>query len=78
VDNGWAGVVIHGCIRDAAEVAGMPLGVKALDTHPAKSEKRGEGQRDVPLAFRGLRVAPGDHLYADADGIVVSDGPLHT
>jgi regulator of ribonuclease activity A len=76
VGNGWAGVLMHGCIRDSAEIAGMALGVKALGTVPRKSERRGEGQRDIPVAFAGVTFSPGDWVYCDEDGVVVADGPL--
>ena len=76
VKNGWAGVVMHGLIRDSAEIAEMNLGVRALGTHPMKSVKRGEGQRDVPVRFAGVDFAPGQHLYADEDGIVCSEHAL--
>lgn len=76
VDQGWAGVVIHGCIRDSAEIANMPLGVKALATCPRKTEKLGRGERGLDVAFAGVIFRPGHMLYADADGIVVSDEPL--
>jgi regulator of ribonuclease activity A len=76
VANGWCGVVVHGCIRDSAEIAGMPLGVKALGTHPRRSEKRGEGQRDVPVTFAGVTFRRGDWVYCDEDGVVVASGPL--
>ncbi len=75
-DNGWAGIVVYGCIRDAAVIAGIEIGVKALDTSPAKSEKRGEGQKDAILRFSGMEVRPGMYLYADEDGILISDGDL--
>ncbi len=75
--NGWAGVVIHGCIRDSVEIGKLPVGVKALATHPAKSLKRGEGQRDVTVRFADVVFEPGSYLYADEDGIVVATGPLH-
>jgi regulator of ribonuclease activity A len=74
--NGWAGVVVNGCIRDADEVARTQVGVKALGTHPLKSHKRGEGQRDVELRFAGVHFRPGDFLYADTDGVVVSTKAL--
>jgi regulator of ribonuclease activity A len=74
--NGWAGVVVNGCIRDADEVARTWVGVKALGTHPLKSGKKGEGEQAVELRFAGVRFRPGEHLYADADGIVVSAKPL--
>lgn len=75
-DNGWEGVVISGCIRDSATIAGIDLGVKALGTHPRRSHKRGEGQRDIPVSFAGVTIAPGMHLYADEDGMLISDRSL--
>ncbi|MDQ2695974.1 MAG: ribonuclease E activity regulator RraA [Pseudomonadota bacterium] len=74
--NGWAGVVIYGCIRDCAAIGEMNLGVKAMGTHPLKSVKRGVGERDVPVRFAGVTFIPGHHLYADEDGIVVAAQPL--
>ncbi|MFP8835671.1 ribonuclease E activity regulator RraA [Hydrogenophaga sp. XSHU_21] len=74
--NGWAGVVIDGCVRDVAELAACDLGVCALASMPLPTERRGEGQRDVPVLLQGVWVRPGDWLCADADGIVVSASPL--
>lgn len=74
--NGWSGVVVHGCIRDSVEIARLPIGVKALATHPAKSRKRGEGQRDVSVRFADVNFTPGSFLYADADGLVVAGEAL--
>lgn len=74
-NNGWAGVVVYGCVRDSRELAKVPVGIKALATHPKKSDKRGEGQRDVPVTFGGVTFHPGEHLTADEDGIVVTDTP---
>lgn len=71
-DNGWSGVVIRGCIRDAREVAGIEVGVKALATNPRKSLKKGEGDLDVAVAFAGVTFRPGAWLYADEDGILVA------
>lgn len=71
-DNGWAGVVIHGCVRDTSDLAGIALGVKALAAHPRKSRKQGRGERDVTVAFAGVTIRPGDHVYADEDGLVVA------
>jgi regulator of ribonuclease activity A len=71
VANGWRGVMVYGCVRDSAEIAAMPLGVKALGTHPRKSVKRGEGQRDVAVAFAGVSIRPGNFVYCDEDGILV-------
>ena len=76
VENGWAGVILFGCIRDSREISEMLLGVKALATNPRKSQRRGEGQRDIPVTFAGVRFSPGDHVYCDEDGIVVAAEPL--
>ena len=76
VRNGWAGVIIHGCIRDSAELNALDLGIRALGTMPVRSDKRGEGERDVTVRFAGATFRPGDHVYVDEDGIVVSQGPL--
>lgn len=71
VDNGWAGVLMYGCIRDAGEISEMPIGVKALATIPKKSVKKGAGEADVPVTFALVTFRPGDWLYADEDGVVV-------
>lgn len=76
VRHEWAGVVVFGCIRDSEAIGQLPLGVKALATHPLKSIKRGEGQRDLPVRFAGVTFRPGAWLYADADGLLVSDEAL--
>jgi len=77
VAQGWAGVILYGCVRDTDELAGMPLGVKALAANPRKSQRRGEGQRDLPVTFAGVCFAPGDWVYADGDGILVAAARLH-
>lgn len=69
--NDWAGIIVFGCVRDSAELAGIAIGVQALATHPRRSEKRDEGRVDVPVSIAGARVAPGDSIYADIDGIVI-------
>ena len=75
--NGWAGVVVNGAVRDAGEMADSGIGIKALALMPLRSAKRGEGQRDVVVEIQGVPVRPGDWLYADEDGIVVSAARLH-
>ncbi len=75
--HGWAGAVIYGCIRDSAILATMDFGVKALDAHPLRSAKRGQGASDVAVRFAGVTFNSGDYLYADADGLVVATRPLH-
>jgi len=71
VSNGWSGIVVHGCVRDSEALGKLALGVKARATHPRKSVKAGKGDTQVTLAFGGVTVAPGDMVYADADGVLV-------
>lgn len=71
VENGWAGVVIHGPIRDSSTINALDLGVKALGTNPRKSGKTGAGEADVEVSFGGVTFRPGAHLWSDEDGILV-------
>lgn len=73
VANGWAGVVINGCVRDVTALAGLELGVKALGSNPRKSAKDGVGEVDVPVEFGGVVFTPGATLWSDEDGIVLTD-----
>jgi len=70
--NGWAGVVIDGCVRDVAELAELDVGIRALASMPLPTEKKNQGLQDLPLQIQGVWIQPGDWLYADADGMVVS------
>ncbi len=74
--NGWAGLVINGAIRDVDEIGQTALGVQALGTCPFKTEKLGAGQRDIPLNIGGADIHPGDYVYADNNGVIVSREPL--
>lgn len=75
--NGWAGIIVFGALRDVAEMIELDLGIKALAPCPQSSAKKGQGARDVPVAFAGQAIKPGDYIYADGDGIVVTDAPVH-
>ncbi len=75
-ENDWAGVVVNSCIRDSAAISEIPIGVKALGVHPLKSVKRGIGERDIPVRFAGITFLPGHYVYADEDGLLVSEKPL--
>ena len=70
--NGWAGVVINGCARDADEIDAEPIGVRALALHPRRSE-RGlhSGQAGIPVHFAGVLFREGEWLLADRDGVLV-------
>jgi len=72
VNNGWAGLVINGCVRDIEILMTLKLGVKALGAIPLKTEKRGLGYYNVPLRFSGVDFMPGHYLYADTNGVIVS------
>ena len=71
VDNGWAGIIAHGAVRDSVALGGLAIGIKALGTNPHKSSKTGEGDRDVAVTFGGVTFHPGEIAYCDEDGIVV-------
>lgn len=73
--NGWAGIVVDGCVRDVAELNACDIGIRALALVPLPTERRGEGQRGVPVQLQGVWLRQGDWLYADEDGIVVMAGP---
>ena len=73
--NGWSGIIVNGCIRDSAVIADIDIGVRALDTHPRKSVKRGAGERDVAVRFSDLDFVPGEFVYADEDGVLVTAQP---
>ena len=71
VNNNWAGVVINGCVRDSAELAVLPLGVRALDVWPRRGTREGSGEANVPVSFGGVTFEPGHWLCADRDGLIV-------
>lgn len=70
--NRWEGIVVYGCIRDSDDIKAIDLGVRALNTHPMKSVKKGVGERDLTVSFGGVRFKPGEWIYVDHDGVVVS------
>ncbi|HCX88870.1 MAG TPA: putative 4-hydroxy-4-methyl-2-oxoglutarate aldolase [Gammaproteobacteria bacterium] len=76
IDHGWSGVLINGCVRDSAAISALPIGVKALATNPTRPCMQGEGQLDVAVRFAGVTFHPGHFLYADADGVVLSQRNL--
>ncbi|XP_061370097.1 putative 4-hydroxy-4-methyl-2-oxoglutarate aldolase 3 isoform X2 [Gastrolobium bilobum] len=69
---GWAGIVVNGCIRDVDEINGCDIGVRALASHPLKSNKKGNGEKHVPVYVAGTFIREGEWLYADNDGVLVS------
>lgn len=71
-DNHWEGLIVYGCIRDSVEVADAAVGVLALATNPVKPAKNGFGETNVAVRFAGVTIAPGEYVYVDEDGAVVS------
>ena len=76
-DNGWAGLVINGAVRDVEILRTIDLGVQAIAPVPLKTQKLGVGDVDVDVTFGGLTITPGEWVYADANGVVVSARQLH-
>ncbi len=74
--NGWAGIVVHGCIRDSEEINQCDIGVRALATHPQRSVRKGVGDQNILIAIAGVAIRPGDWIYADEDGVLVAHHKL--
>jgi len=76
LNNGWEGFIIYGCIRDVEPIGAMKIGVKALNSIPLKTQRKGEGENNVQITFGGVTFNPGEYVYADTTGIIVSSDPL--
>jgi len=76
VKNNWQGFVINGCIRDAGTIATLPVGVKAIGCNPIKTDKLGIGDINIPISFAGIEFKAGQYIYADSNGLAVSDNKL--
>ncbi|WP_019140724.1 ribonuclease E activity regulator RraA [Noviherbaspirillum massiliense] len=74
--NGWSGIVVNGCVRDSDELNACDIGIRALATHPQRSIRKGIGDSNLKVTIAGVAVAPGDWIYADADGVLVSRAKL--
>jgi regulator of ribonuclease activity A len=74
--NGWSGVIVNGCIRDAAEIGQLQVGIRALNAVPVRSGKNGAGERGGTVSFAGVTFAPGCFIYVDTDGMLVAERDL--
>jgi regulator of ribonuclease activity A len=74
--NGWAGIIVNGCVRDTGEINACDIGVRALAAHPQRSIRKGVGDEDIKVSISGVSIRPGDWIYADADGVLVSQQEL--
>lgn len=72
IENGWEGVIVNGAVRDVGMMSQMDLGVQALGASPFKTEKRGVGQVNVTLSIHNQLIQPGDYIYADWNGVLIS------
>lgn len=70
--NGWAGLIIYGCIRDVDAIAELDLGVQALNCIPLKSVRKGRGDLNVDVSFGGITFKPGHYVYADNNGVITA------
>src|SRR5699024_5220218 len=77
VTRGIEGIIINGCVRDTADLAQMDVGVLALGSNPLKSKKEGKGERDVSVTFGEVEWKPGDYVYVDEDGVIISERSLN-
>lgn len=68
----WAGIIIYGCVRDVDELVKTPLGIQALAPIPIKSHRQGRGDLNIPVTFGGVTFHPGEFVYADNNGVIVS------
>ncbi|MBO9535780.1 ribonuclease E activity regulator RraA [Herbaspirillum sp.] len=75
-NNGWTGILVNGCVRDTAELNACDVGIRALAAHPQRSFRKGAGDTDLKVTIAGVAVHPGDWIYADVDGVLVSRTPL--
>jgi len=78
IENNWVGIIINGYIRDIEIIKTLSIGVQALGTFPVKSEKRGLGELGIEISFGGLTFKPGQHVYADNDGLLLSERDLNS
>lgn len=75
-ENNWEGIIIYGCIRDVEVISEIGIGIKALNSSPLKTERKGKGELNVSVTFAGVTFNPGEYVYSDATGIVVSPTEL--
>ena len=76
IRNNWSGIIVNGRIRDAEIISQMEIPVFALGTCPKKSFKKNQGKKNIELSIDGLTIKPGDWVYADINGILISDSEL--
>ena len=76
IENNWSGIIVNGRIRDAEIISKLDVAIFALGTCPRKSSKKNQGKKNIELSIDGLTIKPGDWVYADINGILISDSEL--
>ncbi|ACJ27285.1 MULTISPECIES: ribonuclease E activity regulator RraA [Shewanella] len=76
VDNNWEGIIIYGSVRDVDALEDLDIGVQALASIPVGADGNAVGEPEIPVNFGGVTFLPGDHVYADNTGIILSPEPL--
>jgi len=76
VKRGLAGIIVYGCVRDTADLVHMDVGVLALGSNPLKSNKEGKGEADTAVSFGEVEWKPGNYVYVDEDGVIISERAL--
>jgi regulator of ribonuclease activity A len=71
MQNGWAGLLVHGYVRDRLALAKLPFPIFALGTVPLRPLKQRTGEVGGTLRFLNLTISPGMWVYADPDGVIV-------
>ena len=71
MDSGWAGLVIHGAVRDVARLRTMDIAVLALGHVPVRGGRTGAGRAGGELRLGGAVFRPGAYVCLDEDGVVV-------
>ncbi len=76
LDNGWEGIIVYGAVRQVAHLENLDIGIQALNSIPVLGEEKPQGELDIPVNFAGVTFYPGDYLYADLTGIILSQEEL--
>src|SRR5699024_2701512 len=76
VNRGLAGIIGYGCVRDTADLDRMDVGVLVLRSNSIKSRKEGKGEADIAVTFGEVEWKPGNYVYVDEDGVIVSERAL--
>ena len=74
--NGWLGLIIYGCIRDVDAISILDIGIQALNSMPIKSVRENRGELNIEISFGGVTFKPGEYVYADNNGVIISPQSL--